>query len=286
MSCWGAMLPATVGRGRQPQLAMPNWHLANTYGSGRGIQPLPPFGPGANFPLIDNQSYQHVELYGIQAEANWDVGFATLTVIPSYRHVKKAGIIVEPGFFFSNTANGHQQSLELRLASPSGQAFKWMLGGYELGDSIQSNTSVNQGVGAQTQRPHQTGKSYSAFGDATYSVTSSFRLTGGLRYTSETKDQTGTALVQTFVVPAGPFAPPTPLPPFAQNFNYTINGHLKNDNVSGRASVEFDASAHNLLYATYSTGFKSGGFNPNSAPNTYRPEKLIAYTLRVQEPVP
>ena len=122
-------------------------------------------------------------------------------------------------------------------------------------------------------------RAYSAFGEATYSVTSAFRLTGGLRYTSETKDQTGTALVQTFVVPAGPFAPPTPLPPFAQNFNYTINGHLKNDNVSGRASVEFDASAHNLLYATYSTGFKSGGFNPDSAPNTYRPEKLIAYTL-------
>jgi len=86
-------------------------------------------------------------------------------------------------------------------------------------------------------------------------------------------------VLRQFVAPAGPFAPPIPLPPFAQDTDYLVTGHLTNHNVSGRAGFEFDISPRNLLYATYSTGFKAGGFNPDIAPNTYQPEKLTAYTI-------
>jgi iron complex outermembrane receptor protein len=270
---------ATTNRWEGPSTAASNEPLilANTYGSGRGI-PLPPYGPGANFPLIDNQSYQHAILYGVQAEANWNLDFATLTVLPAYRHMS-IDSVVEPGFYFFNAAEGHQESLELRLASPSGQSVKWLIGAYALGNAIISDLTVQQGVDAQYEYAYQSGKSYSVFGEATYSLAPAFRITGGLRYTSEIKDQSGTSDLKQFVAPAGPFSPPIPLPPFAQDTAFPLTGHLANHNVSGRAGVEFDASPQNLLYATYSTGFKAGGFNLDTAPNTYQPEKLTAYTI-------
>ncbi len=272
---------ATADRWAGPSTAAGNAQLvlANMFGSDRG-SPIPfgPYGPGANFPLVDNQSFQHAELYGVQAEANWDLGFATLTAIPAYRHMS-IDSIVEPGFFFQNDAVGHQQSVELRLASAPGGSLKWLVGAYELGNSIVSNLTVAQGVDAQSEIVNQSDQSYSAFGEATYSVTSAFRLTGGLRYTNESKDQSGSSVLSQYVIPAGPFAPPIPLPPFAQNVAFPITGHLTNANVSGRAGVEFDASPRNLFYATFATGFKAGGFNPDVAPNTYLPEKLSAYTL-------
>ena len=50
-----------------------------------------------------------------------------------------------------------------------------------------------------------------------------------------------------------------------------------------RTGFEFDLSKDNLLYATVSTGHKSGGFNdsfdPNVIPTTYKPEKLTAYEI-------
>jgi iron complex outermembrane receptor protein len=272
---------ATADRWAGPSTAAGNAQLvlANTYGSDRG-SPIPfgPYGPGANFPLIDNQSYQHAVLYGIEAEATLNLGFATLTALPAWRHMS-IDSVVEPGFYFHNGATAHQESFELRLASAPGQSLKWLIGGYALGSTILSDLDVQQGVDAQYETVYQSGQSYSAFGEATYSVTPAFRLTGGLRYTSETKDQSGTSDLRQFVVPAGPFAPPIPLPPFAQDTDFQITGHLTNHNVSGRAGVEFDASPQNLLYATYSTGFKAGGFNPDIAPNTFQPEKLTAYTI-------
>ncbi len=252
--------------------------LANQYGSGRGVAPLPPYGPGANFPLVDNGSYQNSNLYGFQAEANIDLNFATLTQILAYRH-ETVGAVIEPGFYFYGDGDGEQTSYEARLTSPSTNRFKWLLGGYVLGNSINTSLIVDQGVARQVEAVHQDGKTYAGFGEASFAITPSFRLTGGLRYTEETKNQSGSSTLTQRVVPQGPFLPPLPLPPFAQNTAFLITGSLQNSNVSGRVGVEFDASPRSLLYATFSTGFKAGGFNPDIAPNTYRPEKLKAYTI-------
>jgi len=251
--------------------------LANALGSGRGA-PYGAYGPGADFPLVDNQSRVESDVFGVRAEANWDLGFANLTAIPSFRHMDESSI-VEPGFFLFGDASGHQESLEVRLSSPAGRTFKWIAGVYALGDSIDTSTDTHQGVVTQTALVNQSGQSYAAFGEGTYSVTSKLRLTAGLRYTDEHRTQSGTALLTQYVVPQGPFLPPAPLPPFAQNVPYDVTGHLTNTNVSGRIGAEYDLTPTSLLYATDSTGFKAGGLNNDVAPNTYKPEELTAYTI-------
>jgi iron complex outermembrane receptor protein len=271
---------ATSDRYLGPSTTLANQQLilANQFGSGRGTAPLPPYGPGANFPLISNDSRQRSNLYGVQSEANIDLGVATLTQILAYRR-EKVSSIVEPGFHFFGDGDGDQTSYEARLASPSTNRLKWLLGGYVLGNSIDTNLQVDQGVALQTQVIHQDGKTYAGFAEASFAIIPVLRVTGGARYTEETKNQSGTGVLTQRVAPLGPFLPPLPLPPFAQNTVYPVTGNLKNNNVSGRVGVEFDASPRNLLYATFSTGFKAGGFNPDVAPNVYRPEKLTAYTI-------
>jgi iron complex outermembrane receptor protein len=252
--------------------------LADQLGSGRGA-PYGAYGPGVDFPLLDNKSKLESDLVGVRAEATWDLGFAVLSAIPAYRHMNESST-VEPGFDFFGDGTASQESLELRLASPTTRApFKWIVGAYGLGDTITSSIDVYQGVTAQYQQINQSGQSYAIFGEGTYSITSKLRLTAGLRETDETKKQTGSAVLTQYVIPQGPFLPPAPLPPFAQNLPYTPNGHLSETSLSGRAGLEYDLTPRNLLYGTFSTGFKAGGFNPDVAPNTYKPEQLTAYTL-------
>jgi iron complex outermembrane receptor protein len=251
--------------------------LADRLGSGRGA-PYGAYGPGVDFPLVGDDSRIESDLFGVRAEANWDLGFASSTAIPAYRHMQENSI-VEPGFFFFGDGIGHQESLEVRLSSPAGQTFKWIAGLYALGTGIVSSTIVDQGVFAAHQVVNQTGSSYAAFGEGTYSLTSKLRLTAGLRYTDESKAQTGSSLLTQYVIPQGPFLPPAPLPPFAQNTSFAVTGRLNNSNASGRVGAEYDLTNANLLYATVSTGFKAGGLNPDVAPNTYKPEALTAYTF-------
>jgi iron complex outermembrane receptor protein len=271
---------ATSNRWQGPSTAAANAQiaLADTLGSGRGA-PYGAYGPGVNFPLVDNKSRVESDLAGVRAEATWDLGFAVLTAIPAYRHMNESSI-VEPGFDFFGEGVGSQQSVELRLSSPTkSRPIKWILGAYGLGDSLVSSIDVYQGVTAQYQQVNQRGSSWAVFGEATYSLTSKLRVTGGLRETNETKTQTGSSVLSQYVIPQGPFLPPVPLPPFAQNLAFTLPGHLSESSLSGRAGLEYDLSPRNLLYATFSTGFKAGGFNPDIAPNTYKPEELTAYTL-------
>jgi iron complex outermembrane receptor protein len=252
--------------------------LADKLGSGRGA-PYGAYGPGVDFPLIDDKSKVEEDLVGVRAEAAWDLGFATLTAIPAYRHMNESSI-VEPGFDFFGDGTGSQESLELRLSSPTTSVpFRWLVGGYGLGTSIVSSIDVDQGVTGQLQQINQIGSSYAVFGEGAYSVTSRLRITGGVRETSETKTQTGSAVLSQYFIPQGPFLPPAPLPPFAQKLPYTLNGHLSETSLTGRGGLEYDLTPRNLLYGTYSTGFKAGGFNPDVAPNTYKPEQLTAYTL-------
>jgi iron complex outermembrane receptor protein len=53
------------------------------------------------------------------------------------------------------------------------------------------------------------------------------------------------------------------------------------NNLNWKAGIEWDIGADSLLYATASTGYKAGGFyfSPPGTPNSYKPEKLTAYSL-------
>lgn len=98
-------------------------------------------------------------------------------------------------------------------------------------------------------------KTYGAFAQATYSLTDTFRITAGARYTKDDKS------FKTI---------------FDQAQGRTTE-HASFEKATWRAGLEADLSSRNMAYATVSTGFLSGGYNTDRS--TFRPQSVTAYEI-------
>lgn len=91
--------------------------------------------------------------------------------------------------------------------------------------------------------------SKAAYANVSYALTDALRVSGGIRYTEEEKDYWRTTSVFYSALPAFnatyPFAPPVG----------------KYDDTSFMASVDYQLTDDVMIYARFSQGFKSGGFN-------------------------
>lgn len=90
--------------------------------------------------------------------------------------------------------------------------------------------------------------SQAVFASATYEFTDELRLTGGVRYTEDTKE-----MVQTIRLP-GPFPLLT-----------TIDGDETFNEWTYSTKLQYDLAPDKMLYLAYDTGFKAGGFNAQNA---------------------
>ncbi len=88
-------------------------------------------------------------------------------------------------------------------------------------------------------------ESFSLFAQGTFDVTDALALTGGLRWTTEDREFRGNA--------GGPLA----------GFGSNITGSADTDNITWTAKADYSFTDDILVYASYSTGFKSPGFSPD-----------------------
>lgn len=223
-------------------------------------------------PTVDD-SFRDNEFWNLSAEFNQDLGFATLTVLPAYRHAEYAERNYPAGL--RNTLPGttaKQTSLEARLGNSS-RRLTWTVGGYFFDERQDSEQQIFQGIFQDNRVPATIKiRSYAAFGQATVSLTDAFRLIGGLRYTYERNRTQGA--IYTFV-------PPYPVPPEdLPVLQLAFGGRTNFDALTWRGGAELDVGRESLLFATASTGFKAGGFNQTIAPDaTYDPEKITAFEI-------
>jgi iron complex outermembrane recepter protein len=145
--------------------------------------------------------------------------------------------------------------------------------------------------------------SYAAFGQVDWSITDTLKLTGGLRYTQDSKSGVQTERLIEFagVVPPffngaqtyGALTPAidltpvlfgTPLPATkgaaASVYNAATGFETRSlsgswNAVTGTAGLEWTPDSHNLVYVKYSRGYKTGGFNTGSISTT--PETAAEY---------
>lgn len=239
-------------------------------------------------PKLLNDGFTDLDNWGVSATIDYDFGDVGLTVIPAFRRSSNNYRHYAAGFPVNASENSRATSVEARLGSrDSGATLKWLVGGYFFNEQLDFDLLANQGVAFNRTIPDLSTRSYAAFGQVTYGITDRLRLTGGLRYTNEHKSQDGLNGGPPPAVPTGFSGPASafynlacaPYDAASGTCYAALDGNLKQDKITWKAGVEFDAAERSLLYANVATGFKAGGFFGSAAPNTYKPEILTAYTI-------
>ncbi|GLT00779.1 TonB-dependent receptor [Sphingobium jiangsuense] len=233
---------------------------------------------GVTQPRTDG--FQDIDIFNLSVNFEHRFDWGTLTLIPSYvgarfENLAYAALVVPTW----NKMKSDQYAIEGRLSSADGAAVRWVVGAFasreDADDKYQSK--ILPTFALPTYAPERNDDTWAVFGEANASLSDSFRLIGGVRYTWEKKTVSG-ATAPVF----GPI-PEFPLPitgsiadlPGASD----ISGRRIDKAVNFRAGAEYDVAPQVMVYATVATGFKAGGFYNDIAPsNSYKPEKLTAYT--------
>jgi iron complex outermembrane recepter protein len=218
---------------------------------------LPPQADGFN----DN------EYWGFSGTLDGQIGDGALTLAASYRPSTVNYLSYVQGFGGRSIEENDESSIELRYASGDSGPLQYVAGlfYYRANQLIDQEFFHGPARPSTTQDSDVNVESYAAFGQATFSLTDTFRLVAGLRYSHETRDQ-DTRLITGRNTSATPIVS-------------TVVGETNFEKVTWRGGIEFDASPDSLIYANVGTGFKSGGLYAGLGDATYGPENLIAYTI-------
>ena len=221
-----------------------------------------------------NGEGQRLDHWGTSGTINLDLTPGLqLTSITAYRELQSKNYVdidataAELGDVLVDV-DQHQFSQELQLKLDTDK-LKGVFGLYYLNEHIVSHQeayadSYLRYVGSplsflRTIDDEQDTKSYAAFGQLTYNLTEKLALTGGLRYTSETKQYYRTTTAITGGAAAAPFVFPNSLPAPANAQN-----KVTYDAWTPSFTLGYKPNATSLIYASASRGFKSGGFNGRS----------------------
>lgn len=242
---------------------------------------------------------------GVSNQLDLKIGDHVLTSVSAWREYKyrpdhdsdlSPFPILKAGFDLDVS----QVSQEIRLASPTGGALDYQIGGYFLHEKIDSNNrslfqkdstiyflspllppAVLDGVEYdQFGRARIT--SYAMFGQTSWHITDRATLTGGLRYTIETKTASNTG--SSF---GGASLPPVLQPYRTALINafggaFDIEGKRTFRSFSWLVNPSYKLTDDILAYASVSYGEKSGAANLSAMPGRpllIEPERSTAYEI-------
>ena len=173
-----------------------------------------------------------------------------------------------------------QYSQELRLASDFEGAFNFMLGAfYEdrtfIFDTSQQAVNISflapdpvTGFTYDWDKTHTTKtEALSFFGSAMIDLTDKLELSGGIRWTDETKVQTiAVPYLHTFLQGPG----------FVQPGFFSGPINFADDNISPEVTLRYQATDDINVFASYKTGFKSGGIDNSALPSNSLSQAAIS----------
>lgn len=199
-----------------------------------------------------------VTTYGVSLKIEQDLGdFARLVNTAAYGNTKSyqlADLDSQPQPFVLLELDGYDRSFsnEFQLLSGADSKVNWVLGmfylrdkaGYE-GDTGFHQTGGNIPGGGFNRFGYESTDSYAGYAQATVPIMSDMtHLTGGIRYTSEKRRL---EMVQLPLVPG-----------------YPVDRSATFNKFSYRVALDHQVNGFGLVYASYTTGFKSGLYNTNA----------------------
>lgn len=247
---------------------------------------------------------------GLASDLTWEIpsGFS-LKLLSSYRdwhnrqYQDSGAYVPQPFATRTSTFDSQSHSQELQLLSPNtlldGKA-NFVAGlyyyeeDYDIGQAADlfpghctvflRNTSTAARVAQCQANPlteasrayfSQTTKSYAAYFQGTYNLTDQLGVTAGVRYSKDDKDGVFRAVTRNPTAAQAPEVSPLA---------------LEADKITWRLNATYRPTEGVMLFASYSTGFKSGGFDASpgttapigSANRTYRPELTKNYEAGVK----
>lgn len=288
---------------------LPNGYLARLARVGYTSLPFKPFRRETD---ADGAFLVDQKQYGVSAEMNVDLGGHQLTSITSWRKWKYNPDTDADAIGLSifeaarQVIDDTQFTQEVRLASTGKRTVDYVVGLYyydhdvdvaqatqygpdapdfALGGANAVTVAALDGFAVLTDSRLR-GKSYAAFGQATWNVTDALSVTGGLRYNRETKRGT----LDQFQAGGGDLAllPPAVAGP-AQGIRdlfgraNAFTARTRESGLTGQINIAYDFAPGVMGYATYAHGLKSGGINLTNLPvgvaPTIRPEKVDHFEL-------
>ena len=195
-----------------------------------------------------------------------------------------------------------QFSQEIRLASPVGETVEWLAGVFyqDYTQTFVDQIDILEGSFLTNSAPMmadtglrrdfiQESTAWALFARATWNVSDEWHITLGARYTEETKDaskvlniidpSTSEALNDPVAAYAylslflaeSEQARYIPLPntdqsnwPALENSGHNISGSRDESAFTPLLNIEYDINGDSMAYASFTTGFKAGGFDPRS----------------------
>lgn len=169
----------------------------------------------------------------------------------------------------------NQFSQEIQLVGSNGM-LDYVLGAYYFHEDAEqlADNRFNSLFASIIGQPYglnedqQTTESFAVFGEGTWNLSPQWAVTLGGRFTSDEKT-----------------AERALLDPATLADIWRTNPEYEDENVSWRAVLEYMPSDDLMIYGSYSTGYKAGGFGgsrpitPANSFNTYDPEELAAWEL-------
>lgn len=267
----------------------------------------------------DQYPFQKNNYWGVSATVDWTTPIGTLTIVPGHREGSLDYRNFQPGFYVRQKEKTDQSSIEARFATPDDKPLRALIGAFYYKENTrdpivayihQSNATFENGIKLATE-------SKALFGRLTYAVTPNIRFTVGARQTWENKTFAGNLLSLSRICapppftacPAAPQIPYDPNPPALTAPGQVIIPTLgpppygglpapatapaliqvaapistnRDDSfkkLTWRVGAEWDIGPRNLLYVSYETGFKAGGFFFSHDEGIFRPETIRALTI-------
>lgn len=272
----------------------------NSGGPGGSISPF-----FSDFGRVPEQNF--TEVFNASGTFNWDVGIGTITSVTGYSEYSTEDAIdsdlLPIQLIITDDFHDFDQfSQELRFTSETGGFLDYIVGFYyDRSDLSINNSSLIDGTigglasvltmgtadtlfGPALGFPfsfnvinrvgdfEQVSKTTAVFGEATANLTDRLALTGGVRWSRDTKtvekslflgsDTTGGTFtpVDPNVFPDGAILTAAWSALFG-TLPHELSDRRTENNVTPSAKITYDVADDILLYGSFSKGFKSGGFN-------------------------
>ena len=238
----------------------------------------------------DVEGQDKVDLWSAALTIDREIGDLTLTSITAYQDVERSAhenTDSSPLQMLEACYNNTQEqfSQELRLAS-NGEKLKWVAGVYYMNDTTTSDSAYDilrilrpmfvtpenpTGVSPENSviylgYPYtQETDTYAIFGQADYELSPGLILTAGLRWSADEKSMDYTTLAEGV------------LPLFTYQDSKTFSDW------SGKIGLKYDLTSTTNIYASYSRGYKSGGYFGGNADNAEQIEPYDNETVNAYE---